>query len=82
MDMKVSLTDERDAFVKAKVSSGDYGSASDVVNDALRMMEQAEAARLRVLREAWEEGEVGADRPADFAAIRAKAKRLLKEAGE
>ncbi|WP_187399254.1 type II toxin-antitoxin system ParD family antitoxin [Bradyrhizobium paxllaeri] len=38
MNMNVSLTDELSEFVKAKVSSGRYTSASEVVREALRIM--------------------------------------------
>ena len=40
MNMNVSLTEELGEFVKAKVSSGRYTSASEVVREALRIMEQ------------------------------------------
>ena len=53
MNMNVSLTDELSEFVKAKVSSGRYTSASEVVREALRIMEQTEEARLAFLRNAW-----------------------------
>jgi antitoxin ParD1/3/4 len=47
--VNVSLTKHLAGFVKKKVKSGRYGSASEVVREALRNMEQHEAAveRLR-----------------------------------
>ena len=56
MNMNVSLTDELSDYVKAKVSSGRYTSASEVVREALRIMEQTEEARLAFLRNAWAVG--------------------------
>ena len=82
MDMTVSLTDELKEFVEAKVSSGRYRSASEVVREALRIMEHIEEAQLPFLREAWNIGEAGADHPADFAGIKAKGRERLKAAGK
>ena len=59
MNMNVSLPDELANFVKAKVSTGRYGSSSEVVREALRLLEQAEkqnAEKLAYLRQAWQEG--------------------------
>lgn len=43
--MNVSLTPELDQFVAGKVSSGRYNSASEVVREALRLMEERDQAR-------------------------------------
>jgi antitoxin ParD1/3/4 len=43
--MNVSLTHELDQFVAAKVSSGRYTSASEVVREALRLLEEHDQAR-------------------------------------
>lgn len=43
--MNVSLTAELDQFVAAKVSSGRYTSASEVVREALRLLEERDKAR-------------------------------------
>ena len=59
MNMNVSLPDELAEFVKAKVSSGRYGSSSEVVREALRLLEQhdaIQAEKLQWLRKAWAEG--------------------------
>jgi antitoxin ParD1/3/4 len=83
MNMNVSLTDELSEFVKAKVSSGRYTSASEVVREALRIMEQTEEARLAFLRNAWAAGQASGDAgPADFADIKAQGRALLKAAGK
>jgi antitoxin ParD1/3/4 len=83
MNMNVSLTDELSDYVKAKVSSGRYTSASEVVREALRIMEQTEEARLAFLRKAWAAGQASGDAgPADFADIKAQGRALLKAAGK
>jgi antitoxin ParD1/3/4 len=43
--MNVSLTPELEKFVSAKVESGRYNSASEVVREALRLLEENDAAR-------------------------------------
>ena len=47
----VSLSAEQAAFVDAKVTSGDYASASEVVRDGLRALQSRDAAIERWLRE-------------------------------
>ena len=52
MNMNVSLPEELANFVKDKVSTGRYGSSSEVVREALRLMErteQQEAEKLALL---------------------------------
>ncbi len=51
--MNVSLTPELENFVQTKVISGRYTSASEVVREALRLLEdqdQSRAAQLEVFR--------------------------------
>jgi len=43
--MNVSLTPELDRFVAEKVESGRYTSASEVVREALRLLEEYDRAR-------------------------------------
>lgn len=43
--MNVSLTPELDRFVADKVESGRYTSASEVVREALRLLEEYDQAR-------------------------------------
>jgi antitoxin ParD1/3/4 len=43
--MNVSLTPELEKFVSAKVGSGRYNSASEVVREALRLLEEHDSAR-------------------------------------
>ncbi len=49
--MNVSLTVELEEFVSTKVSSGRYTSASEVVREALRLLEEQDRLRLSRLAE-------------------------------
>lgn len=49
--MNVSLTVELEKFVNAKVQTGRYNSASEVVREALRLMEERDQARAAQLGE-------------------------------
>jgi antitoxin ParD1/3/4 len=56
----VNLTDELDSFVLAKVESGRYENASEVVRAALRTLKREEQqleAKLPALRTAIDEGD-------------------------
>lgn len=79
MNMNVSLPDELARFVKEKVDTGRYASSSEVVREALRLLErheQAEAEKLEWLRDAWRKGvESGDAGELDFAALKAEARR-------
>jgi putative addiction module CopG family antidote len=46
--MNVSITDHLAGYVRARVKSGRYNNASEVVRDALRRMEEADQRALRV----------------------------------
>lgn len=51
--MNVSLPAELAAFVEGEVASGEYGTASEVVRDALRLLRRERAAheeKLAILR--------------------------------
>lgn len=53
--MNVSLTPELEKFVNTKVGSGRYNSASEVVREALRLLEEYDSARAAQLVEFNEE---------------------------
>src|ERR1700679_3248398 len=55
--MNVSLTPELEEFVSAKVQSGRYNSASEVVRESLRLLEDHDEARVGQLAEF--NGEIG-----------------------
>ncbi len=48
--MNVSVTDHLADFVRKKVKSGRYNNASEVVREALRLMEDADARALRLAK--------------------------------
>ena len=53
MGMNVNLTPQREDLVRSKVASGLYTSASEVVREALRLMDEQDrlrGAKLRQLR--------------------------------
>ena len=45
MSMHVKLSPEMESFIKAKVSSGFYGNATEVIRDAIRRMQADEERR-------------------------------------
>jgi antitoxin ParD1/3/4 len=85
MNISISLTPELLGLVKAKVESGRYTSTSEVIREALRLLERAdqlESERIAQMRQAWREGiESGDAGPMDFAQLRRDARRELP-AGE
>lgn len=54
--MNVSLTPELERIVNVKVESGQYNSASEVVREGLRLLQQRDEAYERKL--AWLKGEI------------------------
>ncbi len=52
----VTLGDHFDGFIASQVESGRFGSASEVIRTALRMLENTET-RLNTLRKALDVGE-------------------------
>ncbi len=70
----VNLTEELDRFVLAKVGSGRYENASEVVRAALRTLEREEReyeAKLAALRGAIDEGDASGIAEGDvFARVR------------
>jgi antitoxin ParD1/3/4 len=81
MNISISLTPELISLIKAKVESGRYTSTSEVVREALRLLERAdrqEAERVKALRRAWKEGIRSGDAgELDFGDLRESAKREL-----
>jgi antitoxin ParD1/3/4 len=53
--MNVSVTDHLADFVRKKVRSGRYNNASEVVREALRRMEDADARALRLAKPSIED---------------------------
>lgn len=59
--MNVSLGDKWEAFVQERVQSGRYLSASEVIREALRSLEEQDHLRQRRLEELRGEIQVGLD---------------------
>ena len=62
--MNISLTPKLEGFVKAKVRTGDYNSASEVIREALRVLQEREADRkvqMHALKRLIREGERSGD---------------------
>ena len=81
MTMNINLTPELEDMVRQKVSSGSYNSASEVVREALRLMEREDelrAAKLAQLRADIQAGiESGPATPLDMKEVKAEGRRLL-----
>ncbi|TQV65748.1 type II toxin-antitoxin system ParD family antitoxin [Exilibacterium tricleocarpae] len=82
--MNVSLTSELENYVKAKVATGMYNSVSEVMREALRLMEERDAmqaVRLEALRQDINKGldslEREGSKPLDMEAIKAKGRTTL-----
>jgi len=79
--MNVSIGERWEGFVEQVVKSGRYGSASEVVREGLRLVEEREA-KLRALKQTLDasiaEGGICTDDDLDEA-IAAKAAELAKE---
>ena len=85
MPSSYTLGEHFEGFVKAQVESGRYASASEVVRDALRLLEDHEklrAVRLAELRSAIREGmDSGAGVAADTVFDRLEQKYARKAQG-
>lgn len=72
----INLTPHLDEFVERRVASGEYGNASEVVRDGLRLLEgerKLHDAKLKALRKATRDG---------FDALERGDSVLLKNAGD
>ena len=84
--MHVSLTPKLEELVRGKVETGLYNSASEVVREALRLLEERDRLkeiRLDELRKEIQKGlDSGPATPLDFEELKAKArKRLVEQPG-
>ncbi|MDP1997093.1 MAG: type II toxin-antitoxin system ParD family antitoxin [Gallionella sp.] len=85
MSMNVSLPPELEARVRQRVESGMYGSASEVIREALRLFdayEQVKTAKLDSLRQDIAQGlndaANGQVKEVDFASLKQQGRKLLK----
>jgi antitoxin ParD1/3/4 len=81
MDISISLTPELVGLIKAKVETGRDSSTSEVVREALRLLERADQSERDViakLRKAWHEGIASGDGgPLDIEKTKAEGRRRL-----
>ena len=79
--MNVSLTPQLEELVKKKVDSGLYGSASEVMREALRLLEERDrihAIRLEELRAEIRKGlDSGEATPLNIGDIKARGRKRL-----
>ncbi|MFC1747482.1 type II toxin-antitoxin system ParD family antitoxin [Pseudomonadota bacterium] len=82
--MNVSLTPKLESYVKQKVTAGMYNSASEVIREALRLLEERDAlqvVKLEALRQDINQGleslDNGKGKSLDIEAIKAKARNVL-----
>lgn len=85
MSINVSLPPELESRVRQRVESGMYGSASEVIREALRLFEayeQVKTAKLDSLRQDIAKGlsdaENGRVKEIDFASLKQQGRQLLK----
>lgn len=81
--MNVSLTPKLEDFVKAKVKAGDYNNASEVIREAVRLLQDRDADRkieLAALKRSIREGEKsGTPVPWDPESIKELARKKVKQ---
>ena len=81
--MNVSLTPDLEKYVQQKVNTGRYRSSSEVVREALRLLEekdQERAQQLAILKAEIQKGvDSGPSEPLDMKAVIAKAKSNRKQ---
>ena len=81
--MNISLTPQLETLVKSKVESGLYGSASEVMRDALRLLEvrdRRQVLRVEELRAEIKKGlDSGEPTPLDVGTIKARGRKRLDE---
>lgn len=78
--MNISLTSHQETYVKQKVATGMYNSVSEVMREALRLLEERDALKEMKLETLRRELQVGLDQldrgegtPLDMEAIKEKA---------
>lgn len=82
--MNVSLTPQLEEIVKRKVESGLYGSASEVMREALRLLEEHDrlrSMRTQALRADIQKGlDSGEATPLDIKTVKARGRKRLADA--
>jgi len=80
--MNISLTPQLESYIKQKVDTGMYHSVSEVVREALRLLEDRDSmksAKLQALRQDINQGlaelDQGMGQPVDVDALKAEARK-------
>jgi antitoxin ParD1/3/4 len=80
--MNISLTPQLESLVKSKVESGLYGSASEVMREALRLLEERDRRQFLRVEELGAEIkkgiESGEPTPLDVGAIKSRGRKRLE----
>ena len=86
--MNVSLTPELERLVNERVRTGMYSSASEVIREALRLLNEQEELRRRRLEDLRKEIQIGLDQvnrgdvvPFDVARIKSLVRRRVQKLG-
>ena len=80
MTLNINLTPQLEDLVRRKVSSGRYNSASEVVREALRLMEardELRSAKLEQLRQDVREGMESGPKPWNLAELKSEGRKRL-----
>jgi antitoxin ParD1/3/4 len=76
--MNVILTPQLEELIKMKVASGLYGSASEVLHEALRLLEERDRRHIKELKAEIKKGfDSGKPSPLDMEAIKARSRKRL-----
>jgi antitoxin ParD1/3/4 len=82
MPLNINLTPQLEKLIRQKVSSGRYNSASEVVREALRLMDAQDELRSlqldRLRRDIREGLDSGPARPWNMAEVKREGRKLLK----
>ena len=77
----ITLGDHFEGFISQQISNGRYGSASEIVREGLRLVEEREQ-KFEALRQALIEGEESGDAgPLDMKEIKRKGREKARLAG-
>jgi antitoxin ParD1/3/4 len=81
--MNVSLTPELESFIQGKVNTGLYYSASEVVREGLRLLQERDQLQQLRLQELSQDIQAGLDSgdatPLDIQAVKAKARQRKQQ---
>lgn len=89
MVMNVSLTPQLESYIKQKVATGMYNSVSEVVREALRLLEERDslqALKLEALKADIQQGldslERGEGKPLNIERIKSRGRQILNDRNE